>query len=104
MIVAPEVMNFRGALIREQGLTFAVVEVAPEVLQRGDAAIKETREQYIPIFKSVPIVLAARGTDKRAHYAGRPDIVKFLLSSEWGRIPWRKYKAKKKDPNPFRDW
>ncbi|MFP4549638.1 MAG: hypothetical protein ACLFNT_02445 [Spirochaetales bacterium] len=99
-----EVLTFRGALIREQSITFAVVEVEPDVLARGDKAIKAERSRYQPVFKDVPIILAARGPDRRAHYAGRPDVVRYLLSCEWQRIPWRKYKAKKKDPNPFREW
>jgi hypothetical protein len=99
-----EVLSFRGALIREQGITFAVVEVEPDVLSGGDATIKAERSKYQPVFKDVPIILAARGQDRRAHYAGRQDVVQYLLSCDWQRIPWRKYKAKKKDPNPFREW
>lgn len=102
--MARELLSFRGALIREQGITFAVVEVDPDVLSKGDASIKEERSRFQPVFKDVPIILAARTADRRAHYAGRPDIVRYLLSCEWQRIPWRKYKAKRKDPDPFRDW
>ncbi|MFW5688829.1 MAG: hypothetical protein ACOC1U_04580, partial [Spirochaetota bacterium] len=95
---------FRGALIREQGVTFAVVEVSPEVLRGGDRRVAEERARFQPVFKDVPIILAARNPDKRALYSGRPDIVKFLASTGWNRIPWKRYRARKKDRNPFRDW
>lgn len=102
--MAREVIEFRGALIREQKVTFAVVEVAPSVLESGEAAVKKERERYEPVFKGVPIILAARGKDGRARFLGRPDIVKFLLKAGWSRIPWKRYQAKKKDKNPFREW
>ncbi len=102
--MASETIEFRGALIREQGITFAVVEVDPAVLRGGDRRLTEARARYAPIFKGVPIVLAARGSDKRALYSGRPDIVRFLASTGWARIPWKRYRARKKDRNPFRDW
>lgn len=99
-----ERIDFRGALINEQGITFAVVEVEPSVLDGGDDAIRAARERYQPVFKDKPIILAARGADRRARYSGRPDIVRFLVASGWSRIPWKRYRAKKKDRNPFREW
>jgi hypothetical protein len=102
--VAQEILDFRGALIREQGVTFAVVEVAPDVLHGGEPRVSEERARYARVFHDVPIVLAAREPDKRALYSGRPDIVRYLSSTGWMRIPWKRYRAKKKDRNPFRDW
>jgi hypothetical protein len=99
-----EKIGFRGALIREQEITFAVVEVAEAVLRAGDDAVNKERERYEPIFKEMPIVLAAKGADGRARFLGRPDIVRFLVKAGWSRIPWKRYEAKKKDKNPFRDW
>lgn len=99
-----EVVDFRGALIREQGLTFAVVEVSPAVLDGGTEAIKSERERYQPVFRDVPIILAARGADRRVRFQGRQDIVQFLMTAGWSRIPWKRYQARKKDKNPFRDW
>lgn len=102
--MASESFEFRGALIREQDIAFAVVEVELAVLQGGQKLIQEERKKYIPIFKDVPIILAARGPDKRARFLGRSDIVKFLSQAGWSRIPWTRYNARKKDRNPFRDW
>lgn len=102
--MADESFEFRGALIKEQGLTFAVVEVELSTLRGGEAVVKETRERFEPVFRKVPIILAARGPDRRAVYLGRPDIVRFLTTAGWARIPWKRYRARKKDRNPFRDW
>jgi hypothetical protein len=102
--MAGESFEFRGALIKEAGVTFAVVEVSPSVLSGGDRRVSEERQRYAPIFRDVPVVLAAKGADGRARYSGRPDIVRFLASTGWSRIPWKRYKARKKDRNPFRDW
>ncbi len=99
-----ERIDFRGALINEQGITFAVVEVDPSVLDSGEEALRVARERYEPVFKGKPIILAARGADRRARYSGRPDIVRFLVASGWSRIPWKRYRARKKDKNPFREW
>lgn len=102
--MADDSFEFRGALVKEQGVTFAVVEVAPSVLSAGQDRITREKERYRAVFKDVPIVLAARGPDRRARFFGRPDIVTFLTSAGWSRIPWKRYRARKKDRNPFRDW
>ena len=102
--MADESFEFRGALIKEQGVTFAVVEVPLATLRGGEAVVKETRERFEPVFRNTPIILAARGPDRRAVYLGRADIVRFLTNSGWSRIPWKRYRARKKDRSPFRDW
>jgi hypothetical protein len=102
--VSEETIQFKGALIREQNVVFAIVEVSPSVLDLGESVAQQEREKYRPVFPDVPIVLAARGRDGRARFLGRPDIVRFLVGAGWSRIPWKQYQAKKKDRNPFRDW
>jgi hypothetical protein len=102
--VSDESFSFRGALVREQNVVFAVVEVAPSVMDGGEVWVKAEREKYRPIFPEVPIIFASKLRDGRARYMGRPDIVRFLVSAGWSRIPWKQYKARKKDRNPFRDW
>jgi hypothetical protein len=102
--VAGESFEFRGALIREGKVTFAVVEVSPSVLDGGRDAARREREKYEPVFRKVPIVLAARGADRKARFLGRQDIVRFLTQAGWSAIPWKRYRARKKDRSPFRDW
>ena len=85
-------------------MTFAVVEVTQSVFDGGEAAARKERERYEPVFKDVPIILASRASNGRARFLGRPDIVKYLAKAGWSRIPWKRYQARKKDKNPFRDW
>ena len=85
-------------------MTFAVVEVSPAVLNAGQVAVQKERERYAPVFRNVPIVLAARDANHKARFLGRQDIVRFLIQAGWSRIPWKRYRARKKDKNPFREW
>ena len=102
--MSDESIQFRGALIREQDVVFAIVEVRETILESGDEVTQKEREKYRPVFPDVPIILAARGRGGRARFLGRPDIVRFLVGAGWSRIPWKQYVAKKKDKSPFRDW
>ncbi|MGV2085678.1 hypothetical protein [Rhizobium sp. K7/93] len=54
-------MQFEGALVREQGVTFAIVIVKPHVLNSGPQA-DEVAYSFQPAFPGVPIVLMARKT------------------------------------------
>ncbi len=83
-------MRFHGALLRGQGQTFAIVIVKSDVL--GDQSrAAEMVSQSQPIFPGVPIVLMAQDSAGRPAYFGRRDIVSYLASVPFGRIPWREY-------------
>lgn len=83
-------MRVQGAVIREQGQTFAVVVVKPHVVQnRSEAA--SAISSFTPIFGGVPIVLMAQDNRGRATYYGRPDISRFMASVPLRAIPWREY-------------
>lgn len=83
-------MRFQGAVIREQGLTFAVVVVKKQVVDFRDQA-----NQALGTFQSavpgMPIVLMAQDSRGRATYYGRQDISKYLASVPVHAIPWREY-------------
>lgn len=82
-------MRVQGAVIREQGQTFAVVIVKPCVVQnRSEAA--SAINGFMPAF-GVPVVLMAQDSRGRPTYYGRPDIAKFMSSVPIHRIPWREY-------------
>lgn len=72
-------MEFDGAKIREQGVTFAIVVVKPYVLTSPSK--EQIRASFIPFFGNVPII---RGIPT---YDGRPDIVHFLANINPARIP-----------------
>ena len=85
-------MQFEGALIKEQGVTFAIVAVKPHVLNSSSEA-HDARIGFSSYFPGVPIVLMAQGSGGRPAYQGRTDIVRFLANISPSRIPWKRYTA-----------
>ena len=83
-------MQIDGAIVKEQGVTFAVVVVKRSVLQspvrRGKAI-----ESFQPLFPGLPLVLMAQDSRGVPSYHGRQDIVKFLANIDHQRIPWKRY-------------
>lgn len=83
-------MQFEGAKVTEQGITFGILIVRPYVLQ--NAMEQATVRRFgASVFGSIPIVLMSQDSQGIPTYHGRPDIVRFLSSIHPGRIPWRKY-------------
>lgn len=82
-------MRVQGAVIREQGQTFAVVVVKPHIVQNSFDASEAIRS-FLPIF-GVPVVLMAQDGRGQPTYYGRPDIARFLSSISINSIPWREY-------------
>lgn len=82
-------MRVQGAVIREQGQTFAVVVVKPHVVQNSVAAADAIRG-FAPVF-GVPVVLMAQDGGGRPTYYGRPDIARFMSRVPLRSIPWREY-------------
>lgn len=83
-------MTFNAALVREQGVTFAVVAVKQHAVV-SDAARREAMSAFAPHFPGVPIALMVQGSRGRPTFWGRPDIVRFLASVPVSAIPWRRY-------------
>ena len=83
-------MQFEGAVIKEQGQTFAIVIVKPYVLD-SSSKTAETRAGFSSVFRGMPIILMAQDSRGKATYQGRPDIVRFLASVSPSRIPWKRY-------------
>lgn len=83
-------MRFQAAVIREQGITFAVVVVKRHVINdRGGAS--RVIESFVDVFGGIPVVLMAQDFRGRAEYLGRQDIARFLASIPMRAIPWRWY-------------
>lgn len=85
-------MKIQGAIIKEQGATFAVVIVKQSAMQTATASEK-TREAYRGCFPGLPIVLASQDPHGRFQYQGRNDLVKFLASILASQIPWKTYET-----------
>lgn len=83
-------MQFEGSVIREQGVTFAVVIVKPHVLDSTIEANKTARA-FVPVFGPVPIILMAQDGRGVPTWYGRRDIVRFLRNVPLSAIPWKKY-------------
>lgn len=83
-------MTFQGALIEEQGVTFAIAIVKPHVLyNRGTA--HSCALGFVRYFPGRPIVLMAQDSRGIPTYWGRPDIVDFLSGLHISQIPWKEY-------------
>lgn len=83
-------MTFQGALIREQGITFAVVIVKVHVVQSSLSA-SDTIRSFQPAFPGVPVVLMAQDHMGTPTYFGRRDIVRFLTNVPMECIPWQQF-------------
>jgi hypothetical protein len=83
-------IKFQGAVVKEQGVTFAVVIVKMSVLD----SITESNDAisgFSRFFPRVPIILMAQDSRGIPKYRGRKDIVEFLANIHPSRIPWKEY-------------
>jgi hypothetical protein len=83
-------VRIQGAVIREQGATFAVVIVKRHVLDSSSRAA-EAIASFRPVFGGIPTVLMAQDSRGTPTYYGRPDIVRFLASVPLQSVPWKEY-------------
>lgn len=83
-------MNIYGAVIIEQGVTFAIVAVNQSITRYTTRLIK-TRQELSQIFPNMPIILMSQDSNGTPHYYGRKDIVDFLKSIHVEQIPWKIY-------------
>jgi hypothetical protein len=83
-------MRFQGAVIREQGQTFAVVVVQRHVIDNRSTA-SDAIASFQPVFAGMPVVLMAQDGSGRPTYYGRQDISRFLANVPMRAIPWREY-------------
>jgi hypothetical protein len=83
-------MTLHGAVIIEQGVTFAIFSVRPSVTQYTVRATAFRRE-IAPFFPNLPIILMSQDNNGTPHYYGRRDITDFLKTIRVGQIPWKEY-------------
>ncbi len=83
-------MQFDGAVIKEQGITFAIVVVKQHVLN-SDKERDDARNGFRGIFPGIPIILMAQDSNGVPTYQGRTDIVRFLTHVNPSRITWKRY-------------
>ena len=83
-------MKLHGAIVKEQGVTFAIVVVKKSAMQTSYTA-RKTRAGMQACFPGLSIVLASQDSRGRFEYRGRNDLVKFLASIDPSCIPWKEY-------------
>lgn len=83
-------MRFEGAVIREQGVSFAVVVVKQHVVDFPIEA-RKTIVGFQPVFPGLPIVLMAQDAHGTCTYYGRRDIADFMANVPVSSVPWREY-------------
>jgi hypothetical protein len=83
-------MKIQGAVIEEQGITFAIVIVKKQVLDRRNQAEGMIRE-FQPVFGGVPVVLMAQDHRGLPRYYGRKDIARYMADVPVSAVPWREY-------------
>lgn len=85
-------MKFQGAVLTEQGVTFAIVIVKKWVIDSSFEANK-TIQSFRLLFRGLPIILMAQDNRGVPSFYGRADIARFLASVPLQAIPWKEYTA-----------
>ena len=83
-------MTFEGALIKEQGVKFAIVIVKQHVINNRYNANRAVLS-FQPAFPGIPVILMAQNHRGTQTYYGRRDIVNFLKNVPLQCIPWQKF-------------
>lgn len=83
-------MTFDGALIKEQGVTFALVVVKQHVINTSHNA-NQAIVSFQPAFPGVPVILMSQDFRGAPTYYGRRDIVSFLKNVPLQHIPWQRF-------------
>lgn len=83
-------MSFDAAIVKEQGVTFAVVAVRRHVVNSPHAR-DEAAGAFKFQFPGMPVVLMSQDGRGRPTYWGRPDIVRFLSHVPVTALPWRRF-------------
>lgn len=82
-------MKVDAALVKEQGVTFAVVVVKRQALSSPDRGA--TIAGMSRFWPGVPTVLMAQDARGTPEYYGRRDIVRFLASIPVEALPWKSW-------------
>lgn len=83
-------MQLEGAVIKEQGQTFAVVVVKRHITDNRHEAAKAS-QSFSRCFPGMPIVLMSQDSRGTPTYFGRRDIANFLARVPMNAIPWKRY-------------
>ena len=82
-------MKVQGAVITEQGVTFAIAIVKPSVLSSAS-----NRDQVVAQFGvifGIPVLLTAQDSSGTPSYYGRTDLANFMAEAPLEAVPWSEY-------------
>jgi hypothetical protein len=85
-------MTVQGAVIREQGVTFAVAIVKKHVLDTP--SLRHRAHRHLTRLFKVPTVLMAQDASGHPSYWGRDDLSRFMASVPLDAVQWREYRVK----------
>ncbi|HMR94842.1 MAG TPA: hypothetical protein PKE05_04850 [Microthrixaceae bacterium] len=80
-----------AAVIREQGVVFAVVAVKPHVLNEPEKRAAAVGELRAALGQPL-IVLMSQDNRGKATFWGRSDLVRFLSRVPTSAMPWKRYR------------
>jgi hypothetical protein len=83
-------MKIQGAVIKEQGIKFAIVIVKQHIINCNSDGNKAI-QQFSPLFGNIPLVLMSQNHRGTPTYFGLKDIVNFLSNIQVSQIPWSEY-------------
>ena len=83
-------MQLEGAVIKEQGQTFAIVVVKRHVTDNRHEA-NGAINSFSRYFPGLPVVLMSQDSRGVPTYFGRRDIANFLSNRRMGAIPWQRF-------------
>lgn len=84
-------MELTAAVIREQGVEFAVVLVNRQSTQPGTR--EATARSVQPLFPGRMVLLCSQDSRGTPSYFGRRDLVQFLANMFMEQLPWKKYRS-----------
>ena len=83
-------MRIQGAVVKEQGVSFAIFIVKQFVIQ-SQIEFQKAVTTFSNCFPGMPVVLMAQDNLGIPTYRGRKDIVEFLANIQVSQIPWKEY-------------
>ena len=83
-------MTFDGAVIREQGVTFAIAVVRHGVIE-SPAQRDQSVAYFQTFFGGIPVVLMEQNPQGTPTWYGRLDLTRALQNVPVGAIPWKRY-------------
>lgn len=83
-------MKIQGAVIEEQGISFAVVKVEKDVFEVPGRA-RDKMVELQPLFPQMSIIFMTGEPGESVNFYGRPDIVRVMMKKSLDDIVWKEY-------------